>query len=271
MRLLFVFLLSLSNFSFGQADNIQRPQPVDINQRNLVHRSIDVSYDLVPLFSNKALTLYTAETLPTQLKNEKYKDRTFVNLAKLAQSKNGKSYVLGSNEWVAFDLKTSRLHMHVDEKLAALFKARFMSESVVQIKIQGRLVSVTRQKDPFSPWNIAKIKAADPIEVLQFSLITRSGEKCILSIPTKEGDDFHHLELEATLSDNYSILDLRIYLFNTLANSNLGMEYSSGLTLQTGHDFIQPIGISTDPERLTVLILRPEVINAKGEIISPLE
>jgi hypothetical protein len=238
------------------------------------HRVIKIdAKQTLSLFSNKALPRFDSENRPEVLKKPSYKDLTFVNLATLAQPLKDEGYVLGKDEWIALDLTGSALHIHVDERLAALFLARFSSPTwqIAQIKIQGRLLSLKRQKDPFYQWNKTKIQTADPIELLQFSLLTRSGEKCNLSIPSEKTTPPHKVKIEPTLGEDYSIIDLRIALSLSHQTANLGLHLNTGITLQTGHDFIQPIGISTDPERLTVLILRPEVINAKGEIISPLE
>ncbi|MFD2160563.1 hypothetical protein ACFSW8_16785 [Rubritalea tangerina] len=259
------FFIALALISILNAETIPRPKPIDADKRKLVYRSLtirDHSYN--ELFGNTHLPRLTHQELPKQLRTEKSTEFQFVNLAPLFSNSEG--YVMGKDEWAIYNTSTSQLHLHASEQLYKLIRINvFTEDKIPLIKIQGRLISVKRQNDPFAEWTMEMVEQSNAKEILLFHNLSRSGELTIFTNPNKLSKHPTEVEIEAVLSEDYSIMDLRLALFAVETESKKKLTLSTGLTLKVNNTFIQPIGISTDKDRLTLLILQPSLINIKGQ------
>ncbi|MGJ8672834.1 hypothetical protein [Rubritalea sp.] len=265
-RLLFIFLC-INTHTLLEAKDIEKPAPRDPQERVLIHRSIKVDSETAKVFSDDKLPLISEINRPDKLKHPFYKTHSLHDLAPLAKAVQKKTYELGSQEWIIFNSTTSDLHMYVDERLSALFRERFLAPELIQLKIQIDFVAVDRQEGHFTQWSKKRVEQANPSPLINVNFTSRSGEKNTLRSQI-DAQTVYEFECEPTLSDDSTVADIRV-CFSCKGDAEIPLEYNSGITVLTGADFIHPIGISTNPKRQSVMILRADVINSKGEIIQP--
>lgn len=134
-----------------------------------------------------------------------------------------------------------------------------------QISLQATITSVTRPKDAYLTWTQDLINQHNPKIVTTFSGTSRTGERTTIEVPSTKNSP-HTLEFEPILSESLKYIDIRLALQIFPTKTYQGITLNTGLTLSSNEPFIHPIGISTNPNRITILTLHLKPITPEAKI-----
>lgn len=260
-------------YSHSLADSpLPKPSGPTVQDSGPVYRCFHVgAYAAAEQFSGSEGTKVTLEQVPKLVREMLGDTGTFIDLSSHI-IKEQKPVGSQTEQWLFFHLESQTLHgmLHLSKHraLAETFQLPRGDESLgSQLQLSIHVFSVNRPSLALSHWNAESVAAAGFEQLFQLQSLTSSGEVQKVNHKSNDGEVEVDFAYELYISDD--LIDVQVQFTMDTTINGAKESATSMVSLRTGKDFYAPIGVSVDKERMKVVRLRVDVLNAQGKIVEP--